>query len=718
MTHRVPGGGGRRLQGLAAILVLAAAGLAPALAASEDCLMCHSDESLTMERRGRELSLYVDEAGFSRSVHASLDCTDCHAGFDPEQMPHKARIEPINCMDCHSDAAETHPFHQKMSEATGTDGGPGRSCKQCHGTHDVQALDDPDSKWARSQLSKSCGKCHADIARHFEASEHGQALAAGAPGAPDCLRCHESPISPARQPDHPVELKITQEKICLSCHLDDPEVRAKMGPGAGFIEAYGSSVHGTALRNGNPDAATCVDCHGSHDMLHAFDPHAQINKTRIPGTCAKCHERIAEEYSSSIHAEALARGVTDAPVCTDCHGEHSILQPSDPRSPVAFANVSIQVCTPCHASVKLAAKYGIPSGRPRTFADSYHGLALRGGSVEAANCTSCHGAHAIKPSSDPTSSTSKQNLSKTCGKCHPGANQRFAVGQVHVDITEQEEPILYWIGSIYIILIVGTIGGMLFHNAADFVKKSRHRMKKRLGEIQEEPFGHERFERMSLNERLQHASLLVSFVVLVITGFMLHYPDAWWVAWLRGLGDDVFDLRSTLHRIAGVVMTIASLYHLGYITLTARGRRLVADLFPRARDVADAFQMLRYNLGLSRRRPAFGRFSYIEKSEYWALVWGTIVMVATGVIMWFENTFIGLFTKLGWDIARTVHFYEAWLATLAIIVWHIYYVIFNPDVYPMNTAWWTGKITEAEMMEEHPLQLAELRKKGKRSDEA
>ena len=100
----------------------------------------------------------------------------------------------------------------------------------------------------------------------------------------------------------------------------------------------------------------------------------------------------------------------------------------------------------------------------------------------------------------------------------------------------------------------------------------------------------------------------------------------------------------------------------------------------------------------------FDRFSYIEKAEYWALIWGTFVMAATGFIMWFDNTFIGLLTKLGYDVARTIHYYEAWLATLAIVVWHFYFVIFNPDSYPLNLAFWKGTLTEEEMAEEHPVE--------------
>ena len=144
-------------------------------------------------------------------------------------------------------------------------------------------------------------------------------------------------------------------------------------------------------------------------------------------------------------------------------------------------------------------------------------------------------------------------------------------------------------------------------------------------------------------------------------------------------------------------MIAASLFHIGYVTFTARGRRRIRDLWWRPKDLRDAIGLVKYNLGLSREKPQLDRFSYIEKSEYWALVWGTAVMAITGVVMWFDNTFIGILTKLGYDVSRTIHFYEAWLATLAILVWHIYWVVLNPEAYPMNMAWLTGNLSEKEM---------------------
>ncbi|HTQ30903.1 MAG TPA: cytochrome b/b6 domain-containing protein, partial [Opitutaceae bacterium] len=215
--------------------------------------------------------------------------------------------------------------------------------------------------------------------------------------------------------------------------------------------------------------------------------------------------------------------------------------------------------------------------------------------------------------------------------------------------------------------------------------------------------------RMTVHERLQHGTLVVSFMLLVVTGFMLHYPDAWWVVAIRGLSRRAFEWRGLIHRVAGAVLLAAGAWHTCYLAFTAAGRALFRDLFPRRNDFTDPWRVLRYNLGLAPAKPRFGRFSYIEKSEYWALVWGTIIMGVTGAILWFDNTSMGLLTKLGFDIAQAVHFYEAILATLAIIVWHFYFVIFNPDIYPLNLAWLTGRMSEREMIEEHPAELERLK---------
>ena len=258
-------------------------------------------------------------------------------------------------------------------------------------------------------------------------------------------------------------------------------------------------------------------------------------------------------------------------------------------------------------------------------------------------------------------------------------------------------------------MIVVVVGGMLLHNVLDFLKKIRRKLAIQKGLLQAEPIAHRLYLRMTAHERVQHATLMLSFTLLVVTGFMLRYPEAWWVVGIRNASSNAFEWRGLIHRIAGAVLLTSGIWHAGYLLLTKPGRSLLCDLRPRKRDFTDPLAVLKYNLGLAPAKPAFGRFNYIEKTEYWAMMWGSLLMGVTGMVLWFDNTSIGLFTKLGFDISRTIHFYEAILATLAIVVWHFYFVIFNPDVYPMNLAWLTGRMSEEEMAEEHPAELARLK---------
>ena len=678
---------------------------------NDECLECHGDNSLTTMRGNKEVSLYVNDAHRLASVHKKVNCTGCHSGFDPYEVPHKDPMTPVNCLSCHSKALLKHEFHFNMVKANGMWGTPDVNCKGCHGTHAVEHPNGEGGKFSRPKVVDACGRCHGDVKDNFIHSAHAKAVAEGDPNAPTCLQCHNSNITRVTAGLDSLQLKLKQEKVCISCHLEKEDVSGKTVRGKKFIEAFDQSVHGAALRNGNVKAANCVDCHGSHEMNKSIVESSRVNKLHIQEVCKKCHAGIEEQYNQSIHAEAVQKGNKDAPVCTDCHGAHDILKHTDPRSPVAAKNVSQVVCGECHGSLKMNAKYDLPSDRFKTFSDSYHGLSVRGGSVEVVNCASCHGAHEIKKASDSTSSVSKSHLVETCGKCHPGASTRFTIGSVHSSTSSvQQDPWLYWVATLYIWLIVVVVGFMFIHNLLDLIKKIRHKLLIQQGLAIEPHYEHIMYERMTLNERIQHGTMALSFICLVLTGFMLRFPDAWWVEAIRGIYSHAFDYRSWIHRIAGIVMVCVSAYHVYYVVFTKRGRQLIRDLMIKPDDVAVLFRTIRYYVGLADEKPKVGRFSYVEKAEYWALIWGTIVMAITGVILWFETASMGLLSKLGWDIARTIHYYEAILATLAIVVWHFYFVIFNPEVYPMSLAWLTGKVSEQEMAEEHPLELESIRR--------
>jgi cytochrome b subunit of formate dehydrogenase len=219
---------------------------------------------------------------------------------------------------------------------------------------------------------------------------------------------------------------------------------------------------------------------------------------------------------------------------------------------------------------------------------------------------------------------------------------------------------------------------------------------------------------MTLNERLQHINLAVNFTLLVITGFALSYSTAFWVSPITDLPMGM-TFRGFLHRLCGVATVFLGGYHLLYLAFTPRGRGIVKDMIPGLKDAEDLLETLKNNLFINRpaKELKMPRFNFREKLEYLGLIWGTIVMTVTGFILWFKTEWLQFFPLWTWDVARAIHFYEAILATLTIIVWHFYSVVFNPDTYPMSWAWITGYLTEHEMKEEHGLELEKIKAREK-----
>jgi cytochrome b subunit of formate dehydrogenase len=597
-----------------------------------DCLACHSDTTLTKDVDGKQVNIYVDANKLKNSVHGSMfSCVDCHK--DVKSLAHDTPPAKIRCAECHADAqdAYAHSIHGIARKI----GSPAAGCQDCHGgAHEVMAASDPRSPVSHENIPYTCGRCHG---QRFLMESRGQSA----------------------QP---------------------------------FI-SYQESVHGRATEKGSQKAAVCTDCHGAHAILPANNAKSPIYKFNVPATCGKCHADIDTTFMQSIHGASLARGNQMAPACTDCHGIHSIKSHSDPNSPAADKNVSRDICARCHEGVRLSQEFGVPGGRVSSYFDSYHGLASEGGSVVAANCSSCHGVHNILPSGDPHSTINRANLGTTCGKCHQGVTQKFTQTKVHLEDGIHPHDIgsiaVRWIRIVYVTLILLVIGAMFAHNAIIWRRKAieRRRMLN--------PY----IVRMTANQRWQHLVLLVSFIILVITGFALRFPDTWF-AHVFGMGEQ---WRGIIHRVAGVVLIGAGIYHVFYLAAAREGRRLIRDLMPKSKDGFDAFNTMLYSLGLRSEKPKFGRFSYAEKAEYWALVWGTALMGLTGVMLW-AKVWVGNTLARWWvDIATAVHFYEAILATLAILVWHFYQVFLDPDVYPMNWAWWDGKMPEEHYRHEHEL---------------
>lgn len=570
-------------------------------------------------------------------------------------MPAAAQLSTDECLACH-DTVHAEKFKASVHAPF--------DCTGCHA--DINTVPhDPAPK------KVDCASCHSDAVEAWNHSLHAKAAASGKGKGPQCTDCHGSAheIRPLQRAQIP--------QLCSSCHAQK-FVMQKAGLSAQPAISYQESVHGKAVAKGSTRAAVCTDCHDSHNVRPANDPQSGIFKFNVGRTCGQCHAAIAGQYHDSVHGKALARGNGSTPVCTDCHGIHSIAAAADPsKGPRAS-------CARCHEGVRLNQELGVAATRVSSYESSYHGLARQLGSATAADCASCHGAHDVLPSSDPRSAIHPANLTKTCGKCHPGAQTNFTRGKVHLTAGETDDTgslINTWIRRIYIVLIVLTIGFMAFHNLLIWWRKAQAARRASGRTV----------VRMNRNQRIQHFLLVISFVVLVISGFALAWPDS---LLAKVCGPE--PVRRMIHRIAAVLMIVLGIYHLGYMTLTREGRQGLRDFWFRFSDAKDLVAVLR------NRKPQAGRFSYAEKAEYWAGLWGTIVMAITGLMIWYSVDVATWIPRWWIDIATTIHYYEAILATLAIIVWHIYHVVFDPDVYPMNWAWFDGKVSKEHFEEEHP----------------
>jgi len=248
-------------------------------------------------------------------------------------------------------------------------------------------------------------------------------------------------------------------------------------------------------------------------------------------------------------------------------------------------------------------------------------------------------------------------------------------------------------------MIIVVIGGMLVHNLILFFYYLRE---KRRAEKNER-----RYQRFEPWEVYQHLLLFLSFTTLQITGFALKFPDAAWVHLLVNLGMNEI-VRSTTHRIAAVILITISLIQLVRFVVTKKGRLDLMAVLPAREDLKLAWQNIIFYLGISKTKPQFGRYDYAAKAEYLALIWGTFVMAATGLVLWFPEFFMSIFPTWLFETSQVVHYFEAWLATLAILVWHFFFVIFHPEKYPMDFTWMDGKITEEEMRHEHPQEFKKL----------
>jgi uncharacterized protein with PIN domain len=536
-----------------------------------DCATCHEVES-------KQHAASLHGRAMKRGDALAPGCVSCHGMHDIRSAkdplsPVSPLKVPFTCGKCHQEGTvvmrqrQIHQDHilENYSESIHGEGllrkglVVAANCASCHTAHNIRPHTDPESSISRANIARTCTTCHAQIEAVHRKVIRGELWEKEAHVLPacvdchqphkvrkvfytqgmadaDCLKCHEQKgvrgrdgrpltVNAAEVPasrhakvacsqchtgvnasrTRPCET-ITQKVDCGSCHTE-------------LAQQFARSRHGRLLLDGDPNAPSCKECHGTHGVAGRLASSSPTFATNVPQLCGRCHREgekaavryqgpqheIVESYSESIHGKGLLKsGLTVTATCTSCHTAHGVLPRTDPASSVNRANVpktcgschhgiqeqfeesihhtllgktdrELPVCNDCHSAhtIKRADAEGFKldimqkCGRchgeiAKTYFDTYHGKVSQLGYTKTAKCYDCHGAHDIQRVADPRSHLSRENVAQTCQKCHPGATRRFAGYLSHATHHDPKKyPWLYWTFWGMTSLLVGTfvVGG-------------------------------------------------------------------------------------------------------------------------------------------------------------------------------------------------------------------------------------------------------------------
>ena len=662
------------------------------------CLQCHAQPHIAELTPRERRSMVGTWLGEGDAPAEAAPPADVAPGLDPELNP-----DP--------DAPATRPGLYITRDHLAGSVHADTACVECH--EDAARL-----PHAPPLNLKTCATaCHADVAAEFAEGEHKAALDHHDALAPGCVTCHGGhdilPIDARSSPMH----RLNSLYLCGDCHQQHRPNGHNADP-KGRITRYLDSTHARGVsRAGLLSAATCADCHGAHAVHKSADPRSPVFRANVPETCASCHAGVLEVFDASVHGTLASQGDERAPVCTDCHTAHSITRATTPE----FALDLINECGHCHDSPdrdhdRLGTYY-------ETYRSSYHGQVTELGSTRAARCSDCHGAHDILPLADPASRVSQENLIATCAQagCHPGANANFVKFDPHADYRDRKNyPVLFgvWLYFLIVMSTVFTVFGV--HTLLWFLRDMIDRIRR--GAPPKHAHASTAIRRFSTLNRVNHALVIITFFGLTATGIPLvfsHQP------WARSIAELVGGVHAAglLHRVFATMLVINFVLHFAGLAINFHRRPGSAmawalgpnSLIPKWRDVTDFLAMFRWFI-VGGRKPSFGRWTYWEKFDYWAEVFGSFIIGGTGFLLWFPLFFSQFIPGWAFNIAMIIHGYEALLAIGFIFTIHFFNAHLRPGTFPVDDVIFTGCLSEEELRAHRPEEYRVLVESGRLDD--
>jgi cytochrome b subunit of formate dehydrogenase len=616
-----------------------------------DCLDCHLDPSTTRKVDGKTVSLLFPTNVFDKSIHAKLDCIDCHTGI--KEAVHESKLPAPDCSSCHEKEGKDYATSiHGLSHKLGASGAA--NCWDCHGSHEIGPVKSTDSPVFKLNLPQTCAKCHSntkltkeyqmknpEAAAQYKDSIHGRALLKmGLIVAPSCNDCHGvHDIKRGVDRDSPIN-HVNVAKSCGKCHV-------------GIEETYNKSIHGQLLAKGDKRGPVCTDCHTAHEVETPKNGHFKMASDQ---RCGKCHEDRLEHYRDTYHGKAMALGkqnvASDVAACYDCHGHHDVLPPSDPASHLSKTNI-LATCQQCHPGATIK------------FTD-------------------------YKPHANPMD---KEN--------YP------LLHFVFVAMTGLLISVFTFFGLHTIIWLVRAVWLYL-------TDSKKFREAKTKTQTDDECFTRfVPFERF-LHFLVVSSFLLLVITGMPLKFYYTGWAKSLFqliggaetARTLHRFGAVVTFMYFTLHVASLIGKTWKGKAKLrSPETGKLEVKRLWPLLFgpdsmmPTWKDWTDFVAHNKWFFGKGEK-PQFDRWTYWEKFDYFAVFWGVAIIGSSGLIMWFPEFFTRFLP--GWviNIALIIHSDEALLAAGFIFSIHFFNTHFRIEKFPMDTVIFSGRISKSEMLHE------------------